>query len=974
MNVDTSLLDNLLEDLPQYKLELSDFKIISEIGEGGYGKVYQANYVPKSKICAIKQLFDGKAEQDNFKRFTLEIRTMVSCLLNPCVVKFIGYTSVPPYSIVTEYMPNNSLESFIYSPHEEKRLMLNNTIQSQIAMGVAWGMMMIHNSRILYRDLKVANILLDEKFFPKICDFGIARFYEEDTLLTKQIGTPTYIAPEAALGNTYDFKADVYAYGLFLYELSEKQRPYANMKASEIFQNVIKKGERPQLSNRTNGPIRELIKQCWAVDPESRPSFQSIYEGWKTGKCEFEGTNKIRIQEYAKALDKTKNYLNEKQKVREAKEKGDLMKKKLRSYKNWGLSKPNDNNEINSDDSSDDEGNENDNDNQYESSQQNDPNSSSSEDDSDSGLTELSTSKSETDNSDKKSQGQNKQNNNNQQSTKLDNNNSKNAILTKKQVQIQIPSQQNNQEDNQNDYYSDEYEYYDEDEINDEEEDIEDILSNFKMPISMKKTFLSLNSYDEQITNGQNINLDDFAKPGFTALLEQFFNSTQETFMKNSENILQYLIADTPDPIIAAILDDSIEMMRKNKNLIPFFEKCSFFHSLTELSEKFNDKIMICYGFLFTLAPFLLTDKYTDDIFKLIKRCPKETLALFSEYSLMFSSLENPWPVLDILLRVQDDIKDTQYGKQLLQILYFLTNNFEDYNKPRHSHVLATFEEYMSSSNTQTAIAAYDGIMQLTDDFSGVDFNYVLSHLATDDLWENAISLLLRCKNIPVSLDLITLASKHASDSKHVWNLLLMIAKNPDFLHLFADSTNWMNGAKNYPEECSRLLLMLFVHPEYRNKILAADEFSNFINGIIESNELILYKLIPSLLTRVQITETDFIKLQKNEAIHNIIMKSISSDNIEIHNSCLIVIDTLARVCYSPDYLLYLPKLVSFLRVPELYQKAVRVIVSLSFYKETTKHLVELGLVTYFNNLKSYKQYEKLADAFLKNAKLFVLE
>ena len=149
MSLDTTLLDSLLEDLPQYRLEMSDFEIISEIGEGGYGKVYRGNYIPKSKDCAIKQIYEDRTQQDNFKRFTLEIRTLASCVTNPCVVKFIGYTSVPPYSIVTEYMPNNSLESFIYSPHEDRQKILTPTIHTQIVMGVAWGMMQIHNCNIM---------------------------------------------------------------------------------------------------------------------------------------------------------------------------------------------------------------------------------------------------------------------------------------------------------------------------------------------------------------------------------------------------------------------------------------------------------------------------------------------------------------------------------------------------------------------------------------------------------------------------------------------------------------------------------------------------------------------------------------------------------------------------------------------------------------------------------------------------------
>lgn len=151
---------------------------------------------------------------------------------------------------------------------------LDPFMKAKIAFEIAQGMKFLHSKRVIHRDLKTLNILMDKDNNPKIADFGYARnnlsFYK-----TNRIGTSCYMAPEVILGNFYDYKADVFSYGMILYELYSNDLPYSWIDSSMVEDAIIDK--KPlQFNYEISDSLKKLIFSCLEYESKRRPSFEDI--------------------------------------------------------------------------------------------------------------------------------------------------------------------------------------------------------------------------------------------------------------------------------------------------------------------------------------------------------------------------------------------------------------------------------------------------------------------------------------------------------------------------------------------------------------------------------------------------------------------------------------------------------------------------------------------------------------------------
>ncbi|KHN17659.1 Putative LRR receptor-like serine/threonine-protein kinase [Glycine soja] len=189
------------------------------LGSGGFGPVYQGK-LADGRLIAVKTLSLDKSQQGE-KEFLAEVR-MITSIQHKNLVRLIGCcTDGPQRILVYEYMKNRSLDLIIYGKSDQ---FLNWSTRFQIILGVARGLQYLHEDshlRIVHRDIKASNILLDEKFQPRIGDFGLARFFPEDQayLSTQFAGTLGYTAPEYAIRGELSEKADIYSFGVLVLEI-----------------------------------------------------------------------------------------------------------------------------------------------------------------------------------------------------------------------------------------------------------------------------------------------------------------------------------------------------------------------------------------------------------------------------------------------------------------------------------------------------------------------------------------------------------------------------------------------------------------------------------------------------------------------------------------------------------------------------------------------------------------------------------
>ncbi|XP_030954195.1 probable LRR receptor-like serine/threonine-protein kinase At1g53430 isoform X2 [Quercus lobata] len=206
--------------LRHIKAATRNFDPTSKIGEGGFGPVYKG-VLSDGALIAVKQL-SSKSKQGN-REFVTEIG-MISALQHPNLVRLYGCCiEGNQLLLIYEYMENNSLARALFG-HEEHQLHLDWPTRRQICLGIARGLAYLHEEsrlKIVHRDIKATNVLLDKDLNAKISDFGLAKLDEgEETHISTRIaGTIGYMAPEYAMRGYLTDKADVYSFGVVALEI-----------------------------------------------------------------------------------------------------------------------------------------------------------------------------------------------------------------------------------------------------------------------------------------------------------------------------------------------------------------------------------------------------------------------------------------------------------------------------------------------------------------------------------------------------------------------------------------------------------------------------------------------------------------------------------------------------------------------------------------------------------------------------------
>ncbi|KAF6171482.1 hypothetical protein GIB67_018006 [Kingdonia uniflora] len=214
-------------DLPRFSFEMlaiatNDFSLLNQLGQGGFGSVYKGILPgPDGRVIAVKRL--SVTSGQGFQEFKNEV-IVISKLQHRNLVRLLGYCfEGDEKMLVYEYMPNKSLDFFLFGPVE--RRILNWKVCFQIIEGIARGMLYLHRDsrlRVIHRDLKASNVLLDEQLNPKISDFGMARIFGGNELqanTVRVVGTYGYMSPEYAMQGKFSEKSDVFSFGVLLLEI-----------------------------------------------------------------------------------------------------------------------------------------------------------------------------------------------------------------------------------------------------------------------------------------------------------------------------------------------------------------------------------------------------------------------------------------------------------------------------------------------------------------------------------------------------------------------------------------------------------------------------------------------------------------------------------------------------------------------------------------------------------------------------------
>ena len=276
-------------DSKKNKTYNNKYKTLKKIGFGGFSNVYLIEDQANNNHYALKII---KKITHSFKK-EISIHEKVSLIKNPYIINLIDYGKVSIKSTqrplenkhfaILEYAPKGELYEYIFNTINGLREKYAKLIFRKILEGVQ----AFHNLGICHRDLKLQNILMDEFFIPKICDFGFAtEILEKDgsDKLNEFVGTKSSAAPEILLSKPYSgIKVDIFSLGVILINLVTKSFGFINAHESDNYYNYIINGEYNLYWKAVKGQIREIsdeLKNLYlkmvSFNPDERPNIEEI--------------------------------------------------------------------------------------------------------------------------------------------------------------------------------------------------------------------------------------------------------------------------------------------------------------------------------------------------------------------------------------------------------------------------------------------------------------------------------------------------------------------------------------------------------------------------------------------------------------------------------------------------------------------------------------------------------------------------
>eukprot|EP00252_Welwitschia_mirabilis_P018357 TRINITY_DN407_c0_g1_i1.p1 TRINITY_DN407_c0_g1~~TRINITY_DN407_c0_g1_i1.p1 ORF type:complete len:369 (-),score=94.63 TRINITY_DN407_c0_g1_i1:367-1473(-) len=283
----------------EWEIDLAKLEIKSIIGHGTFGTVYRGTY--DGQDVAVKLLDwgeDGTKTEAELNQIRASFQQEVAVwqkLDHQNITKFIGASmgtselrlpaqdslssssvqaSPRACCVVLEYLAGGTLKSFLIKNRRKK---LAFKVVIQLALDLSRGLSYLHSKKIVHRDVKTENMLLDKSRTLKIADFGVARVEAQNPKdMTGETGTLGYMAPEVLDGKPYNRKCDVYSFGICLWEIYCCEMPYADLTFAEMTSAVVRQNLRPEIPRCCPSALANVMKKCWDAHSEKRPEMDEV--------------------------------------------------------------------------------------------------------------------------------------------------------------------------------------------------------------------------------------------------------------------------------------------------------------------------------------------------------------------------------------------------------------------------------------------------------------------------------------------------------------------------------------------------------------------------------------------------------------------------------------------------------------------------------------------------------------------------
>ncbi|CAK7327103.1 unnamed protein product [Dovyalis caffra] len=292
----------------EWEIDLSKLEIRHEVAHGTFGTVYRGTYDSQDVAGIVfhpRENYretiglgeDGIATTAETAAVRASFRQEVAVwhkLDHPNVTKFVGasmgtsnlkipaknpsdcHITLPARAccVVVEYLPGGTLKQYLIRNGRKK---LAFKVVIQLALDLARGLSYLHSKKIVHRDVKTENMLLDSHRTLKIADFGVARIEAQNPCdMTGETGTLGYMAPEVLDGKPYNRRCDVYSFGICLWEIYCCDMPYPDLSFADVSSAVVRQNLRPDIPRCCPNSFANVMRKCWDGHAEKRPEMAEV--------------------------------------------------------------------------------------------------------------------------------------------------------------------------------------------------------------------------------------------------------------------------------------------------------------------------------------------------------------------------------------------------------------------------------------------------------------------------------------------------------------------------------------------------------------------------------------------------------------------------------------------------------------------------------------------------------------------------
>lgn len=260
---------------PDFEVAPYEVQFGPQIGSGGFGVVHKAKF--RNETVAVKKIHaHALSNAASVGEFQSEVAVLCT-LRHPNILRFVGACTKPPnLMIITEFMSRGTLFDLLH----QSQARVTWPMRKKFALDTCKGMRYLHDSKLLHRDLKSSNLMLDKDMNCKVGDFGLTRISKGSAAvqMTGQCGTFQYMAVEVLANRPYSEKADVFSFGILLWEMVARKLPFFGMQPMQVGLAVLNQGLRPTIPPKTPLPLCNMMRACWDSDPLKRPSFAQLVD------------------------------------------------------------------------------------------------------------------------------------------------------------------------------------------------------------------------------------------------------------------------------------------------------------------------------------------------------------------------------------------------------------------------------------------------------------------------------------------------------------------------------------------------------------------------------------------------------------------------------------------------------------------------------------------------------------------------